>query len=491
MSTQPVIAGFHPDPSLCRVGQDYWLATSSFEYVPGVPVFHSRDLVHWEQVGNALERPAQLSTAGLVSNRGVYAPTLRHHDGRFWLITTDVSAGDGLGHLIVTTSDPRTGWSDPVRTPDALGIDPDLTWDEDGRCYLTWAGFAEGSSQILQVELDPLTGRALTEPHGLWSGTGLASPEAPHLYRVGDWWYLLIAEGGTERGHCVSVARSRHVTGPFEGAPTNPVLTHRSTGWPVQSTGHADLVELADGTWAAVHLGVRTAGWTPQFHVNGRETFLTGIDWVDGWPVFVEDRFEVEPQDHSFVDTFGADAPLHPRWVCPGAHPGTFTSHDEDGTLRLHAAPAPEPEPRVLAVRAQDPRWHVQARVDVARGTARLLVRLDARHWYAVEADSDGVRVRVQVGPFAQVVHELPGVGSTVVLHARCTDPAVGPQGFADAPDDVELGFDGPDGYVRLAALDGRYLSTEVAGGFTGRVVGVQAVTGTVALHELRYSTVR
>ncbi|MGN8244993.1 family 43 glycosylhydrolase [Cellulomonas soli] len=490
MNEHPVIAGFHPDPTICRVGDDYWLATSSFEYVPGVPVFHSRDLVHWEQVGNALERPTQLPTAGLVSNRGVYAPTLRHHDGRFWLITTDVSAGDGLGHLIVTTTDPRQGWSDPVRTPGLLGIDPDLAWDEDGRCYLTWAAYADGASRILQVELDTTTGASLTEPRSLWSGTGLASPEAPHLYRVGDWWYLLIAEGGTERGHCASVARSRHVTGPFEGAPTNPVLTHRSTGWPVQSTGHADMVELADGSWAAVHLGVRTAGWTPLYHVNGRETFLTGIDWVDGWPVFVEDRFTVEPQDHSFVETFPA-GPLHPRWVCPGAHPDSFTSREGDGPLLLHAAAEPGPEPRLLSVRARDPRWHVQAVLDVSAGTARLVVRVDSRHWYALEADPTGVRVRVQVGPFEQVVHEVAAPGEDrVVLHVRSTDPSDGPQGFPEGPDDIELGVDGPDGYVRLAALDGRYLSTEVAGGFTGRVVGVLPVAGTVGLHEVRYTTV-
>src|SRR5687768_11480814 len=195
----PVIPGMHPDPSVCRVGDDYYLVCSSFEYFPGVPIFHSRDLVRWTQIGNVLDRPEQLRLPlDSPSSAGVYAPTLRHHDGRFWLITTNVS---GDGNLLVTATDPAGPWSDPVLLPDLPGIDPDLAWDDDGACWCTIAG-------VSQVRIDPRTGQVLDAPRRIWSGApGAKAPEAPHLYRIGAYWYLLIAEGGTERGHGVSIAR--------------------------------------------------------------------------------------------------------------------------------------------------------------------------------------------------------------------------------------------------------------------------------------------
>ncbi|MGW3984979.1 family 43 glycosylhydrolase, partial [Streptomyces mirabilis] len=194
----PVIPGFHPDPCVCRAGQDYYLACSSFEYFPGVPIFHSRDLVNWAQIGNALDRPSQLRLPlDTPSSGGIYAPTLRYHDGRFWLVVTNVS---GDGNLLFTATDPAGPWSDPVHLPGVQGIDPDLAWDEDGNCWCTTAG-------VGQIRLDPHTGETFGPSHRLWSGApGAKAPEAPHLYKIGDYWYLLIAEGGTERCHSVSIA---------------------------------------------------------------------------------------------------------------------------------------------------------------------------------------------------------------------------------------------------------------------------------------------
>ncbi|MCL1900326.1 MAG: glycoside hydrolase family 43 protein, partial [Promicromonosporaceae bacterium] len=312
----PIISGFHPDPSICRVGDTYYLATSTFEYLPGVPLHRSTDLVNWDLLGNALEGPHQLppnAGRGLV---GIYAPTLRHHDGRFWLVTTDVGRVRE-GQLIVWADDPAGPWSEAIFVRGAIGIDPDLAWDEDGVCHLTWASALPTLSGIASVPIDPTTGEMLAKPRLLWPGTGLRATEAPHLYRIDGWWYLLLAEGGTERGHCVTIGRARTLDGPWEAAPHNPILSHRSQEHPVQNTGHADLVQLADGTWAMVYLGVRPRGKTPSFHVNGRETFLAGIDWADGWPVVAEDRFPVPATDHSFVDVF-AEPALHPRWVGPG-----------------------------------------------------------------------------------------------------------------------------------------------------------------------------
>lgn len=308
MTVNPIIPGFYPDPAICRVGGDYYLAASSFEYFPGVPIFHSRNLTEWEQIGNVLDRPTQLNVApGLAgASSGIYAPTLRHHDGLFWLVTSNFN-DIRKGHLIVRAEDPAGDWSEPVYTEGAIGIDPDLAWDDDGTCQLTWSMLG-----ITQATVDPASGRLLSPPRKLWNGTGLAHPEGPHVFPRNGWWYLLIAEGGTGPGHSVSIARSRSITGPFEGHPANPILSHRSTDHPVQSTGHADVVELADGRWAMVHLGVRPHGTHPHWHVNGRETFLTGIAWDDDWPVVVEDAFTVPMTDTSFVDEFPA-ADLHPR----------------------------------------------------------------------------------------------------------------------------------------------------------------------------------
>jgi beta-xylosidase len=168
----PVIPGFHPDPSICRVGEDYYLVCSSFEYFPGIPVFHSRDLVNWTRIGNALDRPGQLDLpVDTPSSGGIYAPTLRHHDGRFWLAVFNVAPGGGT--LLFTTTDPAGPWSDPVRVPGVTGIDPDLAWDEDGTCWCTFAGIA-------QVRIDPHTGDTFGTPYPVWSGTpGTAAPEGP------------------------------------------------------------------------------------------------------------------------------------------------------------------------------------------------------------------------------------------------------------------------------------------------------------------------
>ncbi len=277
----PVIPGFHPDPSICRVGDDFYLVTSSFEYFPGVPIFHSRDLVHWQQLGHVLTRKSQLDLGGIPSSCGIYAPTLRHHRGRFYLITTNVLGG---GNFYVTAPRPQGPWSDPVWI-DEEGIDPSLLFDG-GSVYYTRNGPGADFHHplIFQARLDVETGRIRGRRRKIWSGTGGVWPEAPHLYRMGRYYYLLTAEGGTSYGHSVVIARSPRPFGPFEPCPHNPVLTHRGRrGHPIQATGHADLVELDDGSWWAVCLGIRPQ--SGRHHHLGRETFLAPVTWSpDGWP---------------------------------------------------------------------------------------------------------------------------------------------------------------------------------------------------------------
>ncbi|MFT4109412.1 glycoside hydrolase family 43 protein, partial [Propionicimonas sp.] len=290
----PILPGCHPDPSVCRVGDDYYLVTSTFEYFPGLPVFHSTDLTHWDPVGHVVDRRNQLDYAGIASSGGLFAPTIRHHDGRFWVVCTLVDQADPGrgGNFLMTASDPAGPWSDVVWL-DADGIDPSLFFDDDGRAWLHGTRPARrpewhDQTEVWIRELDLVTLAPVGPEHVVWNGAmrGVVWAEGPHLYKVDGTYYLVAAEGGTEFHHSVCVARSDCLSGPYQGSRSNPVLTHRHLGRAagVVGAGHADLVQAADGSWWALLLAMRTYG---GFHHNlGRETFLVPVVWEDGWPVF-------------------------------------------------------------------------------------------------------------------------------------------------------------------------------------------------------------
>jgi alpha-N-arabinofuranosidase len=280
----PIISGFYPDPSICRVGDDYYLVNSSFEYFPGVPIFHSKDLVHWQQIGYCLARKSQLNLDHARASGGIYAPTLRYHSGVFYMITTLVDKG---GNFFVTATNPAGPWSEPVWV-DSNGMDPSLLFDDDGKVYYT-RHEGQGDGYIAQAEIDIKTGK-LTEPlKKIWGGAGGVWVEGPHLYKINGKYYLMVSEGGTSYDHRVTVARSDSPWGPFESDPNNPILTHRFlTNHPIQVTGHADLVDTPDGWWL-VCLGVRPQGG--RYHHIGRETFLAPVAFnKEVWPVVNENK---------------------------------------------------------------------------------------------------------------------------------------------------------------------------------------------------------
>lgn len=285
----PIIPGFHPDPSICRVGEDYYLVNSSFEWFPGVPIFKSRDLVNWEQIGNVLDRPSQLMlTDSLEHSRGIYAPTIRHHEGKFYMITTAVQAG---GNFIVTADKPEGPWSDPVWIKDANGIDPSLYWDDNGDCWYSGAGRMgaanwKNENRIYVAKIDTEKGEFLTPKKQVCSGhaNNAMYTEGPHIYKIDGKYLLMVAEGGTGELHAITVHQSDNIDGPYTSAMVNPVLTHRHLGkdHPINTTGHGDLVQTPNGDWWGVMLGKR-----PNVgHLLARETFMTPVKIEKGIPLF-------------------------------------------------------------------------------------------------------------------------------------------------------------------------------------------------------------
>jgi xylan 1,4-beta-xylosidase len=275
----PVIPGFFPDPSICRVGDDYYTVHSTFEYFPGVPIMHSKDLVHWQMIGYCLTSKSQLPLDKMRASGGIYAPTIRYHDGTFYMITTNVDAG---GNFYVTAKTPAGPWSEPVWL-DSGGMDPSLFFDDDGKVYYT-RHEGQGDGYIAQTTLDLKTGKLEGPLKKVWDGAGGIWVEGPHLYKINGKYFLMVSEGGTSYDHRVTVARSDSPWGPFESDPNNPILTHRHlSNHPIQVIGHSDITETPDGWWL-VCLGVRPQGG--RFHHIGRETFLAPVAFnKKGWPV--------------------------------------------------------------------------------------------------------------------------------------------------------------------------------------------------------------
>lgn len=285
----PIMPGFYPDPSICAVGEDYYLVNSTFAYFPGLPVLHSKDLVHWEQVGNVMDRASQLPLSHAGHSQGLFAPTIRYHEGTFYVICTNVSYG---GNYVVTADRPEGPWSEPHYLEGADGIDPSLFFDTDGKCYYIGTHpnpegcRYDGDWYIWIQQLDLSSWKLVGEHKNVWNGAmrGVHWPEGPHLYKKGEYYYILHAEGGTGPEHAVSVCRSRDIWGPYENCFCNPILTHRHLGqaYPVKYVGHADLVETVAGEWYMTMLAVRPLeGYTTM----GRETFLAKVTWENDWPV--------------------------------------------------------------------------------------------------------------------------------------------------------------------------------------------------------------
>jgi xylan 1,4-beta-xylosidase len=484
----PLIPGFSPDPSVVLAGGVYYLVTSTFEYLPGIPVYRSTDLVTWAHIGNVATRPEQAQVDEVATGGGSWAPTLRYRDGVFYVIVTIAMTPRGC--VVFTATDPAGPWSDGITIDGVGGIDPDLAWDDDGTAYVTFSGLYTSGEQmgqhlgIQQVKVDLAAGKALEAPRSLWSGTGLKFPEAPHLYQRGGSWYLVIAEGGTERGHGVSVARGPSPEGPFEGHPANPVLSARSTFRPIQNTGHGDLVATPDGGTALILLGVRPLGLTQSFSPLGRETFITAVHWDDGWPqpepVLLAPRGTVEEESFHFTDPAVLD---RPGWLAVRTTPESVASIARGRLSITGRAGLDDPHPQFVGRRQRHLTATVSATVDASGGAGGLAARYDEDHWICIEARGTVVTVRAQVAGLAQSWQATVPAGD-VELRMEMTPPS--PAGFNTAAmggDRIRL----LAASTLLAELDGRYWTAETCASFTGRVIGMYATEGTVSFASFRY----
>ena len=498
----PIIPGFYPDPSVLRVGEDYYLINSTFQFFPGVPLWHSRDLVHWEQLGNVLDRSIQLPLNGSDCWSGIYAPTIRFHEGRFYMITTNVGH---VGNFVVMADVPtgakaedypqlfREGkihWGEPIWLTQE-GIDPSLLF-EDGKCYMT----SNPDGAIWLCELDADTGEQLTESRMIWEGTGGRHPEAPHLYKINGWYYLMLAEGGTEQGHMVTMARSRDPYGPYEDCPHNPILYHwRKVAQdnPIQGTGHADLVQAHDGSWWMVNLGFRTT--SGNNHHLGRETFLAPVTWdADGWPVVngngtesLNMQVQTLPQVSypSLPEREDFSRPLGPEWIYLCNPDSSNYSVGMNG-LRLRAVPG-LPLTTVgktisfVARRQQHIECQVETEITLETNdrenslyceTGITLYATAASHYdvylTALEDGRTAMRLRCKLEDMVSHQREIILPKNLHTASVRITSDT----------DRYTFSYsiDGGKHWIEMGKLNTRYLSSECAGGFTGTVIGLYAV---------------
>ena len=350
--TNPILSGFYPDPSMIRVGDNYYLVTSSFAYFPGLPIFQSKDLVHWTQLGHVLDRPSQLKLDSAGISRGLFAPSIRYHNGTYYVVCTLVDAG---GNFIVTATNPAGPWSDPIWLPGFDGIDPSLFFDDNGRAYMVNNGppvgkpLYEGHRAIWMQEYD-VAAQKLVGPRAVIVNGGVdlsKKPiwiEAPHIFKVKGAYYLIAAEGGTAEDHSEVVFRSESVRGPYVPFNGNPILTQRhldpARPAPITSTGHADFVQTPRGDWWAVFLGTRP--YRDNLYNTGRETFLMPVRWENGWPIILTGKATVP---------YVAERPALPAQpASPIPMSGNFTYRDEfDGR---------ELKPNWMFIRTPRERWY-------------------------------------------------------------------------------------------------------------------------------------
>lgn len=477
--TNPIIRGFYPDPSICRAEDYFYLVCSSFQFFPALPLFRSKNLTDWEPIGHCITRKSQLDLSGVKPSGGIYAPTIRYNNGRFYVVVTNTS---GSGNFYVYTDDINGEWSEPVQV-DRGGIDPSLLFDN-GKTYFMSNGeddFGEKGISLCEIDID--TGKVLTPAKCISKGTGGRFIEAPHLYHIGEYYYLLAAEGGTEYGHTECMFRSKEPYGPYESCPHNPILTNRNLGaYIVQGAGHADIVEDGSGQWWMVNLAFRQIHMWRQFHHLGREVFLEPIYWTkDGWLKVGTDStsrlgYEVNEKGCTVCDPDGFPSEkwtIRPVTACYVRCPeyGNYR-FENDCIYLLGSEEKLNGMGNVTFVGERQREFDCAAETEIDGKTVGentrcgLTVYMNESNHYdlTVEKTAEGCLVKgiITIGGVEIKMGEITAKSDAISLKITAESQS------------YQLHAKNAAGeWQQLAGMESKYISTEVCEGFTGVIIGI------------------
>lgn len=502
----PILAGFYPDPSVLKVGTDYYLINSTFAYFPGIPVFHSKDLKNWKQIGNVISRPSQMNFMGHRMTRGLFAPAIDYHNGTYYVTCTLIDRG---GNFVVTAKNPAGPWSDPTYLPEVRGIDPSLFFDGD-KAYIIYnsdppenISLYPGHRTLRMYEFDSKNLKVVGEEKILVNGGVDISKkpvwiEGPHILKKDNWYYLYAAEGGTSVNHSEVVLRSESVWGPYAPYEKNPILTQRHLPAdrkdPVTSTGHAQLVEGPDGKTYSIFLAVRP--YRDNFYNTGRETFVAPVEWKDGWPVVNPNHDEVQysykvnykeikqknvrPQSGNFEYTLTFEKELDPALLFLRTIDSSSFSLSKTKGLTIKLKPETVMDlsnPSFIGKRQQHLFCTTQTEVNFTTKAenekAGLIIFQDEKHFYYLCKSIDKGSAVVQL-------FRSNTESNTMDLITQTSVPSEKVLLRIDAQGE-QYSFHyatKPDNWILLKdKVDGTFLSTQVAGGFIGCVFGMYATS--------------
>jgi xylan 1,4-beta-xylosidase len=511
--TNPILAGFYPDPSICKVGQDYYLVNSTFAYFPGIPVFHSRDLVHWKLISHVLDRPEQLNLDKQGVSRGLFAPAIRYSKGVFYVTCTLVDIG---GNFVVSAKRPEGPWSMPVWQPEVDGIDPSLFFDDNGKAYLVYNSAPPDNKPLysghrtLRIRDFNFKSLRVTGKEDIIVNGGVdisKKPvwiEGPHIFKRKGYYYLIAAEGGTAENHSEVVFRSKNIKGPFTPYAENPILTQRDLDParpdPVTCTGHADFVQAPNGDWWSVFLGCRP--YADDYFNTGRETFMAPVEWKNGWPV-INPKFRdvqycyslpirgVAPAGRPYNGNFAIrdeydSAELDRNWVfLRTPHERWYDLSSRKGFLTLNLRPetcAGDRNPVFLGQRQQHLVGSASMALDFSPAAenekAGLLVFQNETHFYFFCKSKKGTQSALELyrsGPREMELLDSVLLNDTqqrAVLFLKID--AIGDR-YA-----FSYTFDTRHWLLLRNDVDARFLSTKVAGGFVGCMYAMYATSSGV-----------
>jgi xylan 1,4-beta-xylosidase len=512
----PIIAGFYPDPSICRVSDDYYLVNSAFNYFPSIPVWHSKDLVNWTQIGNVIDRPSQFAMRGGQVSAGTYAPTIRYHNGTYYVVCTLVG---GIGNFYVTAQDPKGPWSEPVKLQGVGGIDPSFFFDDDGKCYVTNCDDPVGQAKynghrtirLQEVDLEqkkPVGAKVVLVDGGTDISRHPVWCEGPHLYKIKNRYYLMCAQGGTGTAHTEVIFKSDSLRGPYLPWDKNPILSALDLPVdrpnPVTCTGHADLVETQNGQWYALFLACQP--YQAGFYNTGRQTFMLPVSWENEWPVILPpatpvpltvkkpvlsaDKAPAVPTtgNIAFTENFDSDR-LAFRWI--GLRAPTSSWHAISQTAKaLLLEPradhfSGQGNPSYLAIRQQNNDFTCAVTLTAQPQTADCLAGLAAfqneGHYYAMN-------VEIKSGRAVEIALEQSAGGRDFRRSSTQSQPNhLAAVRLPDNTVSVELKIEGAgsvtrcfyrigDEFTQLGQdLQSSFLSTDAAGGFQGVTLGTFA----------------